>query len=213
MKVKLMVLGQIQTNTYIVSDEESGDTIIIDPAAEEKKIIELIDAKGLHLKGILITHGHFDHIGAANGLREYYNVPVIAHKEEALMMSDGQRNRSIHFLRRNIVANADQYVTDNEEISFSNSLKFKCFLVPGHSSHSMCYYNEKHGLLFTGDTLMAGTIGRTDLFNGPSYTLVNNIINKLLILPEDTIVYPGHGPESNIGVEKSTNYYLKLGMH
>lgn len=208
MEVITRVVGPLQTNTYMVLDEETKSCVIIDPAAEGKHIIDEIDGLGYEVKALLVTHGHFDHIDAVNQLRTYYQVPVVTHELEGEMMADGQKNFSLYFIQRSISAKADTYVEDGEVIDFGGDLQFKCIEVPGHTAHSICYYVEKSGLLFTGDTLMTGAIGRSDMYDGPSDMLLNTILEKLIVLPGDVKTFPGHGPSSTIEREKGSNPFI-----
>ena len=207
MKVKAMVLGMLQTNVYIVYDEQSKDAVIIDPAGEENRIIEFIEKKELKLMGVLITHGHFDHIGAVNGIRERFGVPVFSTKIEGENMADPNENLSLRLIGNPMKAEIDETIKDKEIIEFGE-LAFKCIVVPGHSPESVCYYNEDNNILLCGDTLFAGSIGRADFYDGPANSLILNIKDKLMCLPEETMVYPGHGIQTTIGREKKTNIYM-----
>lgn len=208
MEVFILTVGQLQTNTYIVADMTNKTCIIIDPAAEGKRILEYCSREELSVKGILITHGHFDHIGSVNQLKTYFDVPVVAHEGEANMMADARKNLSLYFLQRAVESKADTFVEDGEELSFGDSLVFECIEVPGHTANSICYYQREMGLLFTGDTLMTGAVGRTDMYDGPQDELLTMIKRKLMILDNDVKVYPGHGHCTDIGTERRTNPYL-----
>lgn len=206
-KVKTMMLGMLQTNVYIVYDEESKDAVVIDPAGEQDRIIRFIEENNLRLMGILVTHGHFDHIGVVDSIRDSFGVPVFTSKEEGMLMADPNKNLSLDFMGKAIAVENDEVVGDRDILEFGE-LVFDCIIVPGHSPESVCYYNSENDMLFCGDTLFAGSIGRTDMYNGPQDTLINNIKEKLMSLPEDTIVYPGHGFQTTIGYEKKTNIYM-----
>jgi len=208
MEIITITVGQLQTNTYVIADFDSMACVIVDPADEGKRLIEEITREKLTVKGILITHGHFDHIGAVKQLATYYKVPVVAHENEANMMADSQKNYSVYFLQRAIISHADTFVVDGEIISFGGSLDFLCIEVPGHTANSICYYMEKEHHLFVGDTLMAGSIGRSDFYDGEPDTLIKAIKSKLMGLPEETRVYPGHGNDTTIAIEKRSNPYI-----
>lgn len=208
MEVFTLSVGQLQTNTYIVADLQEKTCVIIDPAAEGKRILQHCEQEGLTVKGMLITHGHFDHIGSVNQLKTYFDVPVVAHEGEANMMADARENLSVYFLQRAVTSKADTFVEDGEELSFGNQLVFECIEVPGHSAHSICYYQREMGLLFTGDTLMTGAVGRTDMYEGPADELIHQIKDKLMILEDHVQVFPGHGHSSSIGTERRSNPYL-----
>lgn len=209
MEIKRMVLGGLENNTYIVVGNDRKTAVIVDPAYEPERIVEFLSGQGLQLKAILITHGHFDHIGAVDKIVEHMNVPVFAHEEEAKIMSDPIKNLSTYFTSRGIKAKATNFVTDKEHLDFGADLSFKVLIVPGHSPKGACFYNAKDEFLFTGDSLFAGSIGRTDYYNGDSHDLVQHIKERLLFLPTTTTIYPGHGKTSTIGNEKAYNPYLQ----
>jgi glyoxylase-like metal-dependent hydrolase (beta-lactamase superfamily II) len=208
MNVKTMALGDLQTNTYIITDESTKSTVIIDPAGDAVSILEYIKEMELNLKAILITHGHFDHFTGVSRLKNLYDVPVVAHKKEAERMEDANSNLSMHFYAKAITAHGDTYIEDGDTINYGGELVFKCIRVPGHTEDSICFYNDKDGILFSGDTLMARSIGRTDFYKGLNTDIITNIKEKLLVLPIDTVVYCGHGFSTTIGSEKDNNPYV-----
>ncbi|GMQ59018.1 MBL fold metallo-hydrolase [Vallitalea sediminicola] len=207
MKVKTMMLGILQTNVYVVYDEESKDAVVIDPVGDEDRIIRFIEENNLILMGILVTHGHFDHIGVVDAIRDRFGVPVFTSEEEGKIMADPNRNLSLSLMRKVVSVDNDEIVGDKDTLEFGE-LKFDCIVVPGHSPESVCYYNSENDILFCGDTLFAGSIGRTDFYDGPENALINNIKNRLMNLPEETRAYPGHGFQTTIGYEKKTNIYM-----
>lgn len=209
MQVKKMVLGGLENNTYFVVGQDGVTTVLVDPAYEAERIIEFLSGQGLELKAMLITHGHFDHIGAVSKIVEHMNVPVYAHQEEAKLMEDPIRNLSTYFTSRGVRASASNFVSDKDHLDFGDDLQFKAMVIPGHSPKSVCYYNAGSACVFTGDTLYAGSIGRTDYYNGDRHDLIHYIKERLLFLPIDTTIYPGHGKKSTIGNEKSYNPYLQ----
>ena len=209
MKIKRMVLGGLANNTYIIIGEEGKKAVVIDPAAEPERILEYLSGQGLALEGILITHGHYDHIGAVEGIKRHLDVPVYTHEEEARMMEDPIRNLSTYFTSMGIKAQADKLVVEGEILSFGDDLSFKTIIVPGHSPKSVCFLAEDQNVVFTGDTLFSGSIGRTDYYNGDQGDLIRYISQKLMFLPGDTKVYPGHGEMTTIANEKAYNPYLR----
>ncbi|PKM51870.1 MAG: hypothetical protein CVV02_04475 [Firmicutes bacterium HGW-Firmicutes-7] len=209
MVIKTIVTGPLQTNTYLVINEGGKDAILIDPAADSDIIMEEINESDVNLKAILITHGHFDHIGEVDFIKEHFNVPVYTHKDEATMMANEKENLSLLFCEQVIIGHADHFIDDGETLDFGGGLEFNCIVVPGHTSKSVCFYNGAYDFVATGDTLMAGAIGRTDFNNTSAKVLGNNIKEKLLILPGNTVVYPGHGYKTKIKVEKQTNPFLQ----
>ncbi|MCT4543746.1 MAG: MBL fold metallo-hydrolase [Vallitalea sp.] len=207
MEVKTMMLGDLQTNGYIVYDKESKDAVVIDPAANPDRIIKFVEENELKIMGLLVTHGHFDHILAIDKLRDEYGVPVFTSKEEKFTMGDPNDNLSLRFLGKSVSVKSNENIEDGDILEFGE-LVFECIKVPGHSNASICYYNSENKLLFSGDTLFASSIGRTDFYQGLQSTLVDKIKEKLLCLPDETKVYPGHGLNTTIGYEKKTNIYL-----
>ena len=201
-------LGPLQTNCYILSEKDSS-CLIIDPGEEPEKIIQYISGKKLKPKAILLTHAHFDHIGAVDPIREKYSLPVYIHRKEAKWLSDPALNGSQSFLggQMIIAKSADHLISAEQEMEIGGFL-FKIFETPGHSPGSVSFYFEKAGLIASGDTLFQSSIGRTDLRGGNESELLKNIHEKLLILPEDTIVLPGHGPATTIGQEMDSNPFL-----
>lgn len=208
MIVEKIVTGLLQTNTYLIVNEAGTDGVLVDPADHFEDIIAEIEQKRVNIKGILITHGHFDHIGVVDKLKAHYNILAYAHQAEAEMMMDGQKNLSQQFFGFNIIAHADVFVEDGQHLDFGNGLIFDCIIVPGHTNNSVCYYNKDYDFVITGDTLMAGSIGRTDFNNVESEVLINNIKDSLFTLPDETIVYSGHGYKTTIKTEKRSNPFF-----
>ncbi|NDL67599.1 MBL fold metallo-hydrolase [Anaerotalea alkaliphila] len=208
MKVLKLVLGELQTNCYIAYDEETKKAVLVDAPAEAERIVENLASLGLDLQAVLLTHGHFDHVSAVPDLMRHLHPQVVAHKEEALVMEDPKQNLSLYFLGRELSAQADTLVEDGDVLDFGGELVFDCFVVEGHSKKDTCFYNRAQGVVFTGDTLMAGCMGRTDFYPGKANALKENIKGRLLLLPPETKVHAGHGFETTIGVEKRSNPYL-----
>lgn len=208
MEVIKVLLGDLQTNCYILINDIS-ECVIVDPGAEAEKLKELIDLRALELKALLITHGHFDHIGAVKKLQAYYDIPVYAHKSESIMMSDANKNLSSMFARGRIECEATEFLAHNDIVDLDNGFQFKVIEVAGHTSHSLCYLHED-GHLFTGDTLFQGAVGRTDLYDGSPRDLMVNIQEKLFVLDGELIVYPGHGSTSTIQAEIDTNPFFRF---
>lgn len=204
-KVNTIVVGDMEENCYILSNEETKEALIFDPGAESDKIIKFIDDNGYNPRCILLTHGHFDHIGACDKLRENYNIPIFAGENEELLLREPKVNLSSLF-GSEISLTADNFLNDKDHISIS------CFdamviSTPGHTPGGVCYYFKNEGILFTGDTLFCGSIGRTDFPYGDTNALLESI-KKLNDLPDETLVYSGHGYDTLIGTEKETNPYM-----
>ncbi len=212
-KIGRMVLGVCQTNCYFLYRTGSSSAIVIDPADNGEKIAQALEKNGFHVAGILITHGHFDHIWGCDKLQEAAKqtaqecgeetVKVYACETERALLLDAHMNVSEQ-MNRPYTMEADVYVKDGEEITLAD-MTCKVIATPGHTAGGCCYYFEEAGLLISGDTLFQESVGRTDFPTGSMSTLIRSIKNKLFILPDETIVYPGHGDSTTIGNEKKYN--------
>lgn len=205
-KIKLLVLGQVSTNCYTLYKEDSKKAVLFDPADAPEQIEAVLTQLGLELEAILLTHGHFDHIMAANCLKDMYGVPVIAHEEEAEVAGDCALNLSVQF-GGGYSTVVDRTVKDGETLSLAG-FSMKVLHTPGHTKGSACYYLEQEGILFSGDTLFAASVGRSDFPTGSGSELIRSIRTKLAVLPDDTEVYPGHGEQTDIGYEKHHNPFI-----
>ncbi len=201
------ILGSFATNCYTVANQETRDAVIIDPAARADFLIDLIKKEKFNLKAVLLTHGHIDHIGALTGLREAYpELVVYACEDEKEVLESSVYNLSSMFGHAT-EEKADIYLEDGQEIELIGK-KIKCIHVPGHTKGGMCYYFEEDKKLFSGDTLFAFSIGRSDFPTGDADALIDNIEKKLFTLPEEVIVYPGHNDRTTIKREKNGNPYF-----
>lgn len=208
MKWTQIPLGIMQTNCYVVEEEE-GTCLLIDPGNEGNKLISWLNENNLKPLAILLTHAHFDHIGAVDEVREYFHIPVYVHEKEKEWLSDPMLNGSEQFrMARPIQAKPAEFVFTKEEKVNLQSFEFMIFETPGHSPGSVSYYFENEDAVVSGDALFKGSIGRTDLFGGNHSLLINSIHEKLLTLPEETVVMPGHGPTTTIGEEMDQNPFL-----
>lgn len=220
MKLLKHVVRSMDQNVYIYFDENTKEGVIIDPGAQAQAISKIIDDNGINVKAILLTHGHSDHIGAVEELKEKYNVPVGAHKWEIPVLRDEGANLSLMLTSKSTVIVPDLAFEDGDEFKFNNCT-LKVIHTPGHTQGGVCYYDAQNGVLFSGDTLFYASVGRTDFPNPPmengmgypSYEntsrLLSSIKNKLFVLPDETAVFPGHGGESKIGFEKKFNPFVK----
>lgn len=208
MEWKQIPLGLLQTNCYVLYNQQK-DCIIIDPGSEGDKLITYLAKEELQPKAILLTHAHFDHIGAVEVIRKAFKIPVYVHEKEASWLSDPSLNGSQLFLNgRSIIASpADKLLKVEGKLTI-DEFTFEIFETPGHSPGSVSFYVKDINTVFAGDTLFQGSIGRTDLPGGSHEQLLNSIEEKLLILPAETKVLPGHGPTTTIEKEINLNPFL-----
>ncbi len=206
MKLETIVLGIVQTNTYIISNQQLKEAIVVDPADDANRILQYLKANDLVCKGILLTHGHFDHILAAEGLKELTEAPIYAHEAESRLLGDAKLNASDH-IRKECSLKPDALLKDGESLSLAGYL-IKVIHTPGHTAGGVCYYFQGHGVLISGDTLFYEDIGRSDLPTGNHKQLVEGIRSKLMCLEDGVKVYPGHGRSTTIGHEREYNIYI-----
>lgn len=208
MKWKQMAVGPVQANAGIIWNE-SKEALLIDPGAEGGRIKRKVESLELKPLAILLTHAHFDHIGAVDLLRETYQVPVYLHTYESNWLSDPSLNGSKLFpVVENISSKPADHLFEGEGDMKIGSFEFTVFETPGHSPGSVSFYFQDANIVFSGDALFAGSIGRTDLPGGNQKQLLKSIHNRLLVLPEHTIVASGHGPTTTIEAEMTENPFL-----
>ncbi len=206
MKINHYVVGQVQTNCYVVMNEENKECFIIDPGASAKQLAERIRKDELKPTAIILTHGHFDHAGAAEELAKEFDVKIYAQEAEKDTLQNPNKNVSC-MVGESKSYPVDVLLKDGQEIELAGFL-IKAFHTPGHTEGGCCYYLKEEGVLFSGDTLFAQTVGRTDLPGGSMSQIVRSIKEKLMILPDDTTIYPGHGDPTTIETERMYNPYL-----
>ena len=202
LKVGCIVLGILENNCYFIHREGEHDAIFIDPSSKGEKIFVKLREKGLTIKAILITHGHFDHIMGANELREISGAKIYALKEEEELLADPALNSS-YKVGRSYTVKPDVLVRDGEVLDFGD-IQLKVIATPGHTIGGCCFYSEEDKVLFSGDTLFFESVGRTDFETGDVRALKQSIA-KLFTLPDEVKVYPGHGDFTTIGHEKEYN--------
>ena len=206
LKVEKRVLGMIHTNVYLAVNTETKEAILIDPADDAGRLERDIEALDVKPAGILLTHGHFDHIGAARELADAYGIKIGAGSEEADVMADPAINMSGQFTEPFGIT-ADCLYADGETF-FMAGFRLRVIHTPGHTKGGVCYYLPEEGVLFSGDTLFCGTIGRTDLPTGSMSALVRSVRGLLADLPDETAVYPGHSSDTTIAHEKEYNSFV-----
>ena len=207
MILESLVVGPIQANCYILGCEKTLQGAIIDPGGEGEKILQEVNRKGLAIRYIINTHGHPDHISANNFLKQKLSAQLCIHEKDVSFLTDPDLNLSAMFLTPFQSVPADRELKDGEKIKVGN-LCLEIIHTPGHTPGSICILLDKK--LFTGDTLFAGSVGRTDLPGGDTQLLCNSIQKRILPLPNDLDIYPGHGPSSKIGIEKEGNPFLMV---
>jgi len=205
MILETICVGQMQVNCYIVAPGENSSAIIIDPGSEARKIKRVLDKHRLRPALIINTHGHYDHIGSDND----FDAPIYIHEQDLALLKDPQLNLSGLFALPYSVKSEIRILEDNQNIELQD-LQLKVLHMPGHTPGGIALQMIKptDKIVFTGDSLFCQGIGRSDLAGGDESLLIKSIKEKLLILTDDTVIYPGHGPSSTIGEEKKHNPFL-----
>jgi hydroxyacylglutathione hydrolase len=202
--VRKLELGPFATNCFIVGAESGREGMIIDPADEARVILSTVKELGLDIKYIVLTHGHMDHIGALKEVKEATGAEVAVHSDDADSLQD-QSLGALFGLAYPTPSPPDRLLEEGDSLDVGD-LHFSVLHTPGHTPGGICLLG--HGVVFSGDTLFNYGIGRTD-FPGGSYSqIMDSIRNKLMVLPDDTTIYPGHGPDSTIGTERQGNPFL-----
>jgi len=201
-----VIVGAIETNCYIVYDEETKECAVIDPGAEAEKIIRLIHKKEHKPIMIINTHGHVDHVGANKDLIDEYGVPLLIHSADSPMLDKVEQMELSFFLGAKNSPPADKFLVEGEKVDIG-SIQLEIIHTPGHSPGSVSLLGN--GVLFSGDTLFWGGVGRTDLPGGSWNELVRSIKEKILTLPKETLVLPGHGPQTTVDQEKRSNPFIQ----
>lgn len=207
-KIHLMVLGAISTNCYILYAEDTKKAVIFDPADRADAISDKLEKLGVRLEAICLTHGHFDHIMAVNDLKKKFGVKVYAQEDEVSLAADGMENLT-QWNGESYTVKVDVPLKDGEKIELAGFL-MQVLHTPGHTKGSCCYYLPEEKIIFSGDTLFAGSVGRSDFPTGSGGTLLRSLREKLAPLPDETEVYPGHGEQTDIGYEKKNNPYFTV---
>ncbi|MBN2682652.1 MAG: MBL fold metallo-hydrolase [Bacteroidales bacterium] len=210
MKVKHFVFNDFQENTYILSDE-TGECVIIDCGClyedEEQKLISYIVDKDLKPVKLLNTHCHIDHVMGNSFIKQEYRIEYLAHEADRFLIESAVQHGAVYGFDVEQPPFPNGYLIDGDIVKFGNS-ELQVFSVPGHSPGSIVFYNKANAFVLVGDVLFAGSIGRTDLPGGNTNQLITAIQEKLFTLPDETLVYSGHGPTTTIGEEKRTNPFF-----
>ena len=205
--VKTFVLGEVSTNTYIVTEDETGVTAVVDPSVADGELLKFIE--NLDVKYILLTHGHFDHIMGAEAVKKATGAKIVIHKDDEIAFTDGKISLiSYHHPEINLNLNGDIIVEDGTNIPFGNT-NIYVMHTPGHTRGGVCYIFENEKLLFSGDTLFKLSAGRTDFIGGNPRTEILSL-RKIAALDGDYKVYPGHGESTTLSYERQYNRYIKF---
>lgn len=210
MKIDLLILGAYETNCYVLrASEATKDCLIIDPGLEAEALIDFLNENGFNPVAVILTHGHIDHIAGLTELREDYpQIKVYIHKLDAEMLTQPMTNLSAMMGGSFTTAPADSFPEENDTIEVAG-ITLSVLHTPGHTPGGISLYAKEDGIVFAGDTLFAGSVGRTDFPNGSTNQLINSIKEKLFTLPDETKVYPGHGPTTSIANEKKHNPFVQ----
>jgi hydroxyacylglutathione hydrolase len=203
--LKELVVGPLETNCYVLGDEKSKEAVVIDPGGNFAEIEEQLKTSDLRVKYIILTHGHFDHTGALAQLKETTGAKVLIHAKDAAMLSSGGGAQAFLLETGNTPVSADRTLKEGDRIQFGQ-YQLEVLHTPGHSPGGISLFTDK--MIFVGDSLFCGSIGRTDLPGGSYEQLIDSIKRKLLSKGDDCIIYPGHGPASTVREERRNNPFL-----
>ncbi len=206
MIINNIVVGPLEVNCYILGCEDTKEAAIIDPGDNADEIIKAVEKAGIKPVYIINTHAHFDHIGGVKTVQDHFNIDFLLHEEDLFLVDNASAQAEAFGLEPIPKPVVNKFVNEGNKISLGNKV-IEVIHTPGHSPGCVCYLIDNH--VFVGDTLFAGSIGRSDLPGGSHETLIISIKEKLFPLGDDTIVYPGHGPSTTIEEEKKHNPFLK----
>jgi hydroxyacylglutathione hydrolase len=208
--IEHFIFNELEVNSFVLSDD-SGSCIIIDPGCkipvQQQKLKDYINSRRLQPTAIVLTHGHFDHVAGTGWAKHEFGCPLVMHRDDLFLVKGAVQHASLFGIRLEEPPAPDRFIEEGETVTFGEAA-VSVLHVPGHSPGSICLYSEKDNLLVCGDVLFNGSIGRTDLFGGNHEQLIRGIREKLLVLPPETVVWPGHGPSTTIGSESVTNPFL-----
>jgi hydroxyacylglutathione hydrolase len=208
--LETLTVGPFQENCYVIGDEETLEGAVVDPGDEAVRIALAVEQTNLEIGRILITHAHIDHVGAVAALADEYACPVLMHREAEPMLEQLPTQAMMMGLRFGKVPSVDHYLEDGQVLEVGG-LKLEARYTPGHAPGHLAFYAESEAVVFAGDALFAGSVGRTDLFGGNMEVLMRSINERLMTLPDETQVFPGHGPQTTIADERRHNPFLQGG--
>ena len=206
LEIKCLTVSSCYTNCYVCCNKDTKEGFIVDPGDDFVKITNYINSMDMKVVAIILTHGHFDHILAAEEIKKKYNIPIYACAKEEKTLQDPRINLTA-FHMSSYTLKADVYLTDLQVVELAG-FSVQMIETPGHTLGSCCYYLKDEGVLFSGDTVFCGSVGRTDFPEGSTAAIVNSLHRLLEALPDDTEVYPGHDTSTTIGYEKRYNPFV-----
>lgn len=206
MFLKCLQVGPLMANCYILGDNAEKKAAIIDPGGNADQILDIIKKEGFQVDKIILTHGHADHISGLAEVKKATGAEIAIHQDDAALISDSQGNLSNYLGVKFDKLSADIELKDGDKLKIGN-LVLEIIHAPGHTPGSICI--KVGDIIFTGDTLFAGSIGRSDFPGGSYEALMSSIREKLLVYNDDTVIYPGHGVKTTLGQEKATNPFLR----
>lgn len=209
MHIERLEVGTLETNCYILSDPISKEAVVIDAGADVAEILYYLEHQQLKVKLVLNTHGHYDHTQANDALREATGAPLAIHCDDAELLAIPEKVSAKMMAKADACKPAEQLLHNGDSISFG-SYQLQVIYTPGHTKGGCCFYETNEKVCFTGDTLFQGGVGRTDLYGGNYTALMHSIRERLHKLPDDVIIYPGHGPSSTMGLERKYNPFFKV---
>lgn len=212
LNIQKFVFNTFSENTYVLWDDESFECMIIDPGcsdiSEENELFDFIEEKNLIPKYLINTHCHIDHIIGVNSVLNKFKIKYLAPENDLPLLDHAVSQAEMFGLYLDEIKKPDEYLSEESDLKLGDE-NIKCLFTPGHTPGEFCLYSETNKICITGDVLFQGSIGRTDLWGGNYSQLIQSIKTKLLALPDDVVIYPGHGDNSTIGEEKKLNPFLK----
>ncbi len=213
LRVATVVIGMFQSQSHLAIDEETGECAIVDAGEDGSGIAGTAARLGVRPAIVLLTHGHIDHAGGLAALRRHFpGVPIAMNEGDRFLVEELPAQGRFFGLRVERPPPIDRWLRDGEAIPIGRDVRLRAIFTPGHTPGGTTYYDEKAKVAFVGDTLFAGSVGRTDLPGGSFPTLLHSIRTRLFALPDDVVCYCGHGPETTIGEERRTNPFLQPGI-
>jgi len=207
MLLHTFVTGPLETNTYLVADRSMAEALVIDPGGDPAEILAFLGKERLRLRHIVNTHGHFDHVSGNRALKSATGASLLVHEGDVPMLRDAAQHARMFQLTAENSPSPDILLTDQEEMRVG-SVPLRVIHTPGHSPGGITLVAQ--GMAFCGDLVFYGSVGRTDLPGGSEKVLLDSIRRHIMTLPDDTVLYPGHGPETTVGLEKRQNPYFRM---